>query len=421
MSPRKRSTLGWLVLLFLSACAAHSFYLDPLKSGRRSPDGKQQGAWKYWYDPERARLKAQGEYLDDRQVGAWVYWHESGAKEWEGALVDERLQGIHTYWHENGTMRAQGAFDRGLESGHWTYWTKDGVKYREGDYDKGVRTGRWTFFYPGGEVLAEGAFQDGVKVGRWSFTDQSGAPLSKTFPETAGGETTGDAQGVPEPWMLAEVDKEVELPLRSQPWTVFDEEYLEFNVGRYLDGKPRNVVQIQNPYVNDLGKERRRDRARSKAVLDRSLSDFKFVTFEGEWTRLEDWRGKKLVLVVLRGFAGEVCAYCVAQARALAEKKAEIEAEGAEVLLVYPGREDRLKAFVEGYQLLLRREGPPPFPMLCDTRTELVEALDIVDNLARPTTLILDKAGVVRWAYVGVDKDDRPSVEEILGELRDLP
>jgi peroxiredoxin len=58
-----------------------------------------------------------------------------------------------------------------------------------------------------------------------------------------------------------------------------------------------------------------------------------------------------------------------------------------------------------------------PFPVLLDVNLNAVNVFDIKGSLARPTSLVVDKSGVVRYAYAGKGFDDRPSVQTLLGEL----
>jgi peroxiredoxin len=58
-----------------------------------------------------------------------------------------------------------------------------------------------------------------------------------------------------------------------------------------------------------------------------------------------------------------------------------------------------------------------PFPVLLDVELRAVDRLGLRHDLSRPATYILDKAGDVRFSYVGKDLSDRPSVKALLKEL----
>ena len=58
-----------------------------------------------------------------------------------------------------------------------------------------------------------------------------------------------------------------------------------------------------------------------------------------------------------------------------------------------------------------------PFPLLYDQDLKAVDQLGIRYQLAKPSTLIFDREGNLRYAYVGKDLSDRPSVKAMLDQL----
>ena len=62
----------------------------------------------------------------------------------------------------------------------------------------------------------------------------------------------------------------------------------------------------------------------------------------------------------------------------------------------------------------------PPFPVLLDLELKGVTQLGIRQDLSKPATYIIDRQGHVRFAYVGADRADRPSVQAILSELDEI-
>ncbi len=149
-------------------------------------------------------------------------------------------------------------------------------------------------------------------------------------------------------------------------------------------------------------------------LIGRPLDQTRFLSSTGEVFDLRDFEGrKKVVLVILRGFAGQVCINCSAQTLALAKNVKEFERRGAEIVLVYPGEAESLPAFIESVQSL--REGfAPPFPIVLDVELSAVRTFRIEGSLAKPTSLVLDEGGTVRYAYVGRDPADRPSAKVLL-------
>ncbi len=160
--------------------------------------------------------------------------------------------------------------------------------------------------------------------------------------------------------------------------------------------------------------------AKSNAPTGEPVQPASFVDTAGRPVRLEDFKGKRsLVLVFTRGFAGYLCPMCTSYTAQIAHRYGEITAAGAEVLLVFPGSPDRVEEFVKAARATLEEQGPGalPFPVLLDVDLAKVDAFGIRGDLARPSTFIVDRAGSVRFAYVGEQPHERPDVETILAEL----
>lgn len=76
------------------------------------------------------------------------------------------------------------------------------------------------------------------------------------------------------------------------------------------------------------------------------------------------------------------------------------------------GRED-----VEKTQKLLNID----FLLVPGPHAELMKeygAYNYQKGRAQPSTVIIDKTGVLRWKYIGASNEDRPSVETILNQLK---
>ncbi len=62
-----------------------------------------------------------------------------------------------------------------------------------------------------------------------------------------------------------------------------------------------------------------------------------------------------------------------------------------------------------------------PFPVLYDPSRGVPRAYMVYDllgdGLSAPATFVVDRAGVIRWKYVGRRIGDRPSTSEILAQL----
>lgn len=146
---------------------------------------------------------------------------------------------------------------------------------------------------------------------------------------------------------------------------------------------------------------------------------------DGEDVPLSSYQGKPLVLVFMRGFPGFICPYCTTYTAQIATRYAEIKAAGAEVVVVYPTKEEdaaKIEEFVRAANEILEEEGEGaiPFPVLLDPGTKVVRKYRLEWDLSRPSTFILDAKGTIRYAYVGKTSDDRPAVDRIVKEVEAL-
>jgi peroxiredoxin len=164
------------------------------------------------------------------------------------------------------------------------------------------------------------------------------------------------------------------------------------------------------------------DDAKSNTKVDLAALDLTFIDRNGKSVDLKNYRGKKnVVLVVTRGYVtsegkGSFCPYCTTQTTRLIAQYDEFTKRDAEVLLVFPGPKDHVEQFVKKAERGIELE-PTPFPVLLDENFAAVDKLGIRGDLAKPSTYIIDKKGQVRFAYVGTNSGDRPSVKALLQQL----
>jgi len=160
-----------------------------------------------------------------------------------------------------------------------------------------------------------------------------------------------------------------------------------------------------------------RDAASSNAKPASGDMDLSFLNLEGQKVDLQSFKGKKnVVLVITRGYPGTLCPFCLAQASRLIRNYPEFERRQAEVVVVFPGPKEHVYDFSRSSQADASAS-KFPFPLVLDEDLKVVDRLGIRGNLAKPSTFILDKAGRVRFAYVGTSTADRPSVKSMLAQL----
>jgi peroxiredoxin len=164
------------------------------------------------------------------------------------------------------------------------------------------------------------------------------------------------------------------------------------------------------------------------APANATAADFplEFVDKDGKPVDVAQYRGKKkVVLIVLRGMPrsekGAFCPSCLAQTSSLMARQEEFTRRGAELLVVFPGPAERLGEFLAKATRQTPGEPNRAFQLLLDTECRACIRLGIRDDLAKPSTYILDTQGNLVYAYVGETSTDRPSVKAILGQLAQAP
>ncbi len=448
----------------------------------RFEEGRETGEWTFW--STQGRLSQRGDFDGGKLTLRWTYWHPDGAKKAEGYYLEGAKVGLWRYWDgngalsekvhplptgwaiarenwENGAPRREGFLFEGRPAGRWVTWHANGTRRTTGNFTAGEADGNWMLHTETGELLAEGPLVAGRPKGVWSIATEQGtesweadgmAPLPPLTGEWSGGDVgerriqdvvgmwiaeatsalpsdsrvalNPQTDATPDPGLERETETKPKVPIRSQPWTWREEQSLDTYLENYgLDAKPPGKRRTSGRYGPRTAKGSsapRGDTKRSDPLLGKPLPKQSFTAAEGGTLDLEQYRGKKLVVVLLRGFAGQVCVYCATQTRALVPAYPKFEAQGAEVLVVYPGPESGMDAFLEAYADTFGEDDLPPYRLLYDPELDMARKLGLAGDLAIPSTLILDEDGIVRWAYVGENIEDRPSAKQILDALVEL-
>jgi len=130
--------------------------------------------------------------------------------------------------------------------------------------------------------------------------------------------------------------------------------------------------------------------------------------------------GKRIVLVLLRGFPGYVCPYCTKQTAELVRAVDRLDALNAVVYVVYPGPSDKIRAFTKSVtrQLEERPDFSLPFRVLLDVDLAAVKAIGLVGDLAVPATFVLADDGTVLYRHIGRNKADRADIGTVLDFLK---
>lgn len=443
-------------------------------TGTFDPSGKRVGEWTFFHAD--STMRARGRYVADAEDGPWEFFHPDGSPDRRGQYDKGLMSGPWTHFHVGGKPKAEGTCHRGQRIGLWTMRDESG---KEGVQDFGSRAGVEIALeaWPNGKPKRTGVLQNGAPTGRWTSYHENGSPrfcctlngavasgvfearneqgqvtaagvladgkvvdgspeaaatvavacteLAATVAATARAPITPPVPlPPPPPAVVAEVatqEERVPAPAQVAP-TVQQEKELAAIVENYRDGESPGRPSLKK-YPTDSKKPASGSGSGPRALTElegKPLPIDELRGVDGKTVRLADYVGKKQVLlVVLRGFLGEVCMYCVAQTEALAQCRAELEALGIEVLVLYPGPRENEKAFEKTYEMTFGK-GAPPYRVFYDPDLELVRKLGVSGDLAYPTTIIVDRQGVVRYAYVGKDRADRPAARALIKKIKEL-
>jgi len=126
-----------------------------------------------------------------------------------------------------------------------------------------------------------------------------------------------------------------------------------------------------------------------------------------------------VVVIELRGWVGYQCPICTAQVNELVGNSKEILGKAAQVIFVYPGPAEGLKAHAE--EFVSGKGVPAGYTFVMDPDMAFVSAWglrwSLAGETAYPSTFVVDKAGVVRFAKVSGNHGDRASVADVVKAL----
>ena len=149
--------------------------------------------------------------------------------------------------------------------------------------------------------------------------------------------------------------------------------------------------------------------------------DFTLLTPTGRSVRMSRiQRGHDLVLVVLRGFPGYQCPYCVRQVHDFVAHASDFRTRNTRVLLVYPGPPADLDQHAKEF-LAKQAELPANVVLVTDpdyTVTNLYGLRwDGPHETAYPSTFILDRKGMIAFEKISHTHGDRMSAQDTLEHL----
>jgi antitoxin component YwqK of YwqJK toxin-antitoxin module/peroxiredoxin len=424
--------------------------------------GKRTGHWDFRH--ATGRPKADGWFRDGAMIGTWSFFNESGQRSTKRYPLPDGVTIYGETWGD-GTLRRVGLLERGAPHGRWITWHDNGVRRISGDFDRGRPVGPWRAFSPDGKVLAFCRIDAAHPRGVWTFVregDHGQAADAAARPPAVWSGVWSRAREYDATAALAGVERwfqEARSPCAANAWesmpgkgeppaadaaaqpssravdavTVVPREPMAppiltrrelESMGTWLKAYTEELVTDAFDIYRRSRGPSRRDAKRSDGLVGKALDHFEFAAPDGTRLALGTSGERWTLLVVLRGFAGQVCPYCPVQLRALAPFRAEFEELGVRVVAVYPGPRTGLDGFFKAYSDTFGRGMKPPYTIFYDVESRLTRELGVLETdpesaiLARPTTLLLDEQARVRYSYVGRHRGDRPAAKSLLDKIR---
>ena len=166
-------------------------------------------------------------------------------------------------------------------------------------------------------------------------------------------------------------------------------------------------------------------------IVGAKAPDFTLSTPTGKTVMLStEQKGHDLVLVILRGFPGYQCPYCVKQVHDFLDHASDFQAKNTRVLLVYPGPpaargilsvstkdlDQHAKDFLEK-----EPELPPNVVLVTDPDYKVTNLYglrwDAPHETAYPSTFVLDGKSMVVFEKISHTHDDRLSAQDALAHI----
>ena len=149
--------------------------------------------------------------------------------------------------------------------------------------------------------------------------------------------------------------------------------------------------------------------------------DFTLAQIDGKKLRLStELESGHVVLIVGRGWVGYQCPFCNRQFGDFLRAADDIAATGARVVWVYPGPADEVQKRAE--EFAAGKPFPANFRFVLDPNYTFTLAYalrwDAPQETAYPSTFVIDRTGIVRYALVSKAHDGRSRAAGVIAELR---
>ena len=159
--------------------------------------------------------------------------------------------------------------------------------------------------------------------------------------------------------------------------------------------------------------------SRPPAVGEKAM-DFALQTLHGDTFRLSRQLTEgPVVVLVLRGWPGYQCPICTRLVGQFLARGGDLNAAGAQVVLIYPGPAERLGDHAREFSHEMMF--PPHFTFVTDPDYVFTQDYglrwEVPRETAYPSTFVIDREGIVRFAKISHTHGDRADIADVLAAL----
>ena len=160
-------------------------------------------------------------------------------------------------------------------------------------------------------------------------------------------------------------------------------------------------------------------------IVGAQAPNFSLQTPEGKTLSLADYTAQgPVALILLRGYPGYQCPYCVKQVHDYVENAQQLAAKGIQVLLVYPGPPAQLSDHAKEF-LAQQNQLPANVHLVVDPDYQMTNLYglrwDAPKETAYPSTFLINKQGVIVWSKISTGHGDRTTAQDVLTQMATLP
>jgi peroxiredoxin len=158
-------------------------------------------------------------------------------------------------------------------------------------------------------------------------------------------------------------------------------------------------------------------------AVGETMKDFTLAKLDGTKISLSGFtKTGPVVVVMLRGWVGYQCPYCNRQVGDFITNAKELSAHGTNVIFIYPGSADMVQVKAEDF--VSGKTVPANMHFVTDPELKMVDMLhlrwDAKGETSYPSTFLVDKAGVIRYAKISRSHADRAPAADVIAEIAKL-